>query len=367
MTKDLLERYSRQIALPQWGIDGQKRLQQAKILVVGAGGLGCPALQYLAAAGVGTLGIADPDVVSLSNLARQVLFTEKDIGALKVNVAAATLQTAYPYVAVEPFAVQMSNHPTAVQIIRTFDVVLDCSDNFRTRLILNDACVLLQKPLIGASILQFDAQIYSLNVPTANGPSANYRDIFPEIPGNEVNCNELGVVGALPGMAGCLQAAEAIKIIMGWKASLANRLLMFNMLHFQFSEFEVVPSPQTRELIPADVNAFYQTDYSAKNQHRPESSEVDFTSFQKITSAGDYVLVDVRQPFEAPFLEEAHISIPLDTLGDQLSKLSQSQLIFICQTGQRSRQAAQIASQHFGTSRKIFSAKGGVLHWKTGI
>ncbi len=220
------KRYNKQLLLEDIGYDGQIRIQAAKVLVVGAGGLGCPVLQYLAAAGVGTIGIADFDVVDATNLQRQILYNEGDIGKYKTEVAAARLSILNPFVKIMPFR-EMVEESNACKLIEPFDLVIDGSDNFLTRYIVNDACVQSEKPLVYGSILGFQAQVAVFNCKGGK----NLRDIFPEPPNPEdvPNCSENGVLGTVTGITGCLLANEAIKIILG-KNCLHNEMLIIDLM-----------------------------------------------------------------------------------------------------------------------------------------
>ncbi|MBD0294073.1 MAG: HesA/MoeB/ThiF family protein, partial [Flavisolibacter sp.] len=211
------ERYQRQVILQEFGEAGQQKLLQAKVLVIGAGGLGCPVLQYLAAAGVGVVGIADDDIVSLTNLHRQVLYSMSDIGKSKVERAAAILRQLNPDIEIIPYHLRLTNK-NALDIITAYDIVVDATDNFPTRYLLNDACVLLSKPLIYGAVSKFEGQVAVFNgVGSSGEKSVNYRDLFPVPPQEDEvpNCAEAGVLGVLPGIIGSLQAGEVIKLITG--------------------------------------------------------------------------------------------------------------------------------------------------------
>ena len=227
LSQDEILRYQRHLTLPEFGESAQLNLKQAKVLVVGAGGLGCPALQYLAAAGVGTLGIVDDDVVSLSNLQRQILFTEADVGRGKAELAAAKLQAMNPHIRCVPYATRLIPD-NALELIGEYDVIVDGSDNFPTRYLINDACVLANKPLIYGALYTFQGQASVFNF--EGGPT--YRCLFPEPPRPEdaPNCSEIGVVGVLPGLIGVIQATEAIKVISGVGQPLSGNLLTLDAL-----------------------------------------------------------------------------------------------------------------------------------------
>jgi adenylyltransferase/sulfurtransferase len=235
----LYERYQRQIILKGFGEEGQQKLLQAKVLVIGAGGLGCPALQYLAAAGVGTIGIVDDDVISLSNLHRQVLYTPDDIDHPKVEVAASKLRQLNPDVNIYPYRIRLEKS-NAFEIIRQYDLLIDGTDNFASRYMINDACFLLNKPLIYGAVSQYEGEVavFSPHFLMGSTRGVNYRDLFPNPPkdGEVLNCAEAGVLGVLPGIIGTMQAAEAIKLITGIGTPLMNKLLTYNVLSQEIYE-----------------------------------------------------------------------------------------------------------------------------------
>ncbi|GGH77124.1 molybdopterin/thiamine biosynthesis adenylyltransferase [Filimonas zeae] len=224
LTTPELQRYLRQIMLPEIGITGQEKLQQAKVLVIGAGGLGCPVLQYLTAAGVGTIGIADHDAVDITNLQRQILYNTHDIGHLKANIAATRLSALNPFVQLQPIIEKVSEH-NAAELMAAYDLIIDGSDNFPTRYLVNDTCVALNKPFISGSVLGFEAQVSVYNY--KGGPT--YRCLFPE-PSATANCAENGVLGILPGIAGAYMANEAVKVICQAGTVLSGLLLVINSL-----------------------------------------------------------------------------------------------------------------------------------------
>lgn len=235
------EKYQRQISLPKVGVKGQQQLLNAKVLVVGAGGLGCPILQYLAAAGVGMLGIVDGDVVVKSNLPRQILFAESHLGKLKVEVAKEKLVEMNPSASIVAFPYFLDSK-NAFEILHNWEVIVDATDDFATRYLLNDACVIMQKPLVYGAIFSDEGQVAVFNLKMNNGFSTNYRDVFPNPPAQKEvpTCEELGVMGVLPGTIGMLQANEVIKIITDAENILANKLLIFNLSTYVANTFEVM-------------------------------------------------------------------------------------------------------------------------------
>ncbi len=356
------DRYQRQIILKELGGRGQQLLQQAKVLVVGAGGLGCPALQYLAAAGVGNIGIADDDMVSISNLHRQILYTANDIGLYKASVAVIKLHEQNPAVNFTRHLVRLSNS-NALEIIAVYDIIIDGSDNFETRYMLNDACVLLNKPLVYGSIFRFDGQLAVFNV---NG-SCNYRDIFPVAPAaDEIpNCNDAGVLGVLPGIIGTLQALEAIKLIAKIGTPLINRLLGFSALSNRFFETIITPLEETNLLIPADTDSFLLKDYNLVCAIDTAVTEIDNEMFDIFINNKNTIVIDVRNDDELPVITQFKVvKIPLHLLAGRVNEFSNQSIVTICQSGNRSLQAAKLLA---GNNNKVYSLQGGLEGRKPGI
>jgi adenylyltransferase/sulfurtransferase len=246
LSQDEKKRYSRQIQLAELKNEGQQKLQDAKVLVVGAGGLGCPVLQYLAAAGVGTIGIVDFDLVEETNLHRQVLYTTSDVGKSKAEIAANHMSEQNPFVNVEIFNSKLDNS-NALKIISNYHIMVDCSDNFETRYAINDACVYLNKPFVYAGIHKFEGQLSVFNL---DNESPTYRCVFPEKGEDEIiiNCSITGVIGTLPGILGTMQANEVIKIITGIGEVCSGKLLLFNALNNSFSEVRVKRNQEAIEI-----------------------------------------------------------------------------------------------------------------------
>ncbi len=241
LSKEELLRYSRHLTLKEFGVPAQLKLKQAKVLVVGAGGLGCPALLYLTAAGIGKIGVMDFDVVETHNLHRQILFTEVDIGKPKAAVAVTHLRKRNSFVEYQPIAQKLDAF-IAPEIFNSYDLILDCTDNFNARYVINDTCVVMDKPFIYGSISKFEGQVSLFNAKDISGKyGPTYRCLFPGAPaeGTIPSCDEAGVIGFLPGLIGTLQAAEAIKWITGMGESLSGRLLSVNSLNMAFEKFEL--------------------------------------------------------------------------------------------------------------------------------
>lgn len=354
------ERYSRQLLLKQFGEAGQQKLLQAKVLVIGAGGLGCPALQYLAAAGVGTIGIVDDDIVALSNLHRQVLYAVADIGLPKTERAALVLQQLNPEIIIFTYNERLTTQ-NALDIIAGFDIIVDGTDNFSTRYMINDACVLLGKSLVYGAVSQFEGQVAVFNHDEPGGKqSVNYRDLFPQPVGDGevLNCAEAGVLGVLPGIIGTMQANEVIKLITGIGEPLINRLLTYNALNNQVYELELQVRKETASLIPVNADVFKATDYNPLCS----SAEIDLDKFDQAVEVNSATIIDVREPGEYPLVTEfSHIQIPLSQIKEKASAIPGGTIILFCQSGKRSLQAVQYLS---GLAKNVYSLKGGILQWK---
>ncbi len=254
--QNLYERYHRQIILPEFGEEGQQKLFLAKVLVIGAGGLGCPALQYLTAAGIGTIGIVDDDTVALNNLHRQVLYSVNDIGLSKAERATKILQQLNPEIKIVAYNERLHNQ-NALTLFDEYDIIIDGTDNFSTRYMINDACVLLNKPLVYGAISQFEGQVSVFK--NGKEDDVNYRDIFPDPPkeGEVLNCAEAGVLGVLPGIIGTMMANETIKLITGIGEPLVNQLFTYNALNNQVYQLSLSSRRETRSLIPKDGNGIF--------------------------------------------------------------------------------------------------------------
>ena len=366
LSPEELLRYSRHLTLPDVGLQGQSKLRDTRVLLVGAGGLGSPAALYLAAAGVGTLGIVDFDLVDRSNLQRQILHGTSDIGQAKIDSARARLGDINPHVQVETFGEHLTS-ANALEILGKFDIVVDGSDNFPTRYLVNDACVLLGKPDIYGSVFRFDGQVSVFA--TKQGPC--YRCLYAEPPPPDLvpSCAEGGVLGVLPGIIGSLQALEAIKLIVGFGQPLIGRLLLFDGRRMQFRELTIAKDPDcpvcgthptVKELI--DYEAF-----CGAGDGGPEGADgVEITpkDLQRERSRKpDLLLVDVREPREAEIasIEGARL-IPLRELPRRLSELpSHAEIVTHCHHGQRSLKAREIlvgAGFH-----NVRSLAGGIDAW----
>jgi len=361
------DRYQRQLILKGFGMAGQQKLSEARVLVIGAGGLGCPIMQYLVAAGVGHIGIADNDKVSLSNLQRQVVFGTEDIGFNKVDVVKSKMFSLNKDVNIRTWKERWT-HEHCMQHFPDYDVVVDATDNFASRYLINDACVLLGKSLVFGAVSQFDGQVAVFNQLQADGSrSVNYRDLFPLPPsdGEVLNCSEGGVLGVLPGMIGTMQATEVIKLITGLGKTLSNRLWNYNALTQEVFIMELVSNPVSHQQIPSSEEQFMATDYDWFCAIPQKGiTEIDVMDWQQ--NFLDHLFVDIREPHELPRLDALCSSLglewmelPLSGLENKISCLIGRNVVFVCQAGMRSLMAADMLMKASPDSA-VFSLKGGV-------
>jgi sulfur-carrier protein adenylyltransferase/sulfurtransferase len=354
------ERYQRQLILKGFGEEAQDKLTASKVLVIGAGGLGCPALQYLVAAGVGHIGIVDNDVVSISNLHRQVLFYTEDVGRPKVDVAKEKLLKLNPDISIQTWQVHFG-HQQCAELLPLYDVVIDGTDNFASRYLINDACVLWEKPLIFGAVSQFEGQVAVFNALKTDGSrSTNYRDLFPLPPkaGEVLSCSEAGVLGVLPGVIGTMQAAELIKLVTGIGSPLTDRLLIYNALTQDIFTLQLELNPQAIEHLPASRNEFMDTDYEVLCGNAIPG--IPGISYSELTRREDLVKVDVRDLHELPRITAfSCLTIPLKELEWNLDELEGKKIVFICQTGKRSMQAVQIY-KGYDPDAEVYYLNGGV-------
>lgn len=362
-SKNLYQRYSRQILLKEFGETAQEKLFKAKVLVIGAGGLGCPALQYLAAAGVGTIGIVDYDVVDISNLQRQILYSEDDIGKSKVVTAAIKLKALNPGIKIHTYDLKLDNQ-NAIQIISEYDVIIDGTDNFSTRYLVNDACVLLNKPLVYGAVQRFEGQTGVFNIADKeSGIKTNYRDLFPKPPDADsvLSCDEAGVLGVVPGIIGTMQAAEAIKIITGIGDVLCNSILSYNILTNTFYKFTLSQSDQSKSLIPKSETEFLNYDYDWFCGIKKKSeNEISVEELDDLISKNSVRIIDVRENKELLLVSEFTFEhIPMTEFVKNISSINLSEtIVIICQTGKRSLKAVKILKEKHSEC-KAFSLAGG--------
>jgi len=361
-------RYSRHLILPEVGLDGQKKLKAARVLVVGAGGLGSPLALYLAAAGVGTLGLVDFDVVDLTNLQRQVLHGTKDVGRSKLQSAIDRLRDVNPHVAVEPFEVRLTSD-NALEIVEAFDVVVDGTDNFATRYLVNDACVLTDRPNVYGSIFRFEGQASVFATP--DGPC--YRCLFrePPPPGLVPSCAEGGVLGVLPGLIGTIQATEAIKLVLGIGEPLIGRLLLVDALRMQIRTVRLRRDPECPACGTREIRALIDYEEFC-GLRRAAADELTAPVVRVITPlelaakrarGDDFDLIDVREPheYEIARLEGARL-IPLASLGATVPTLNRDREIIVhCKTGARS--AAAVRELQAAGFRNVWNLAGGIAGW----
>ncbi len=370
-----ITRYARHITLPEVGWEGQQRLRNARVLVIGAGGLGSPIGLYLAAAGVGTIGLVDFDDVDLSNLQRQVLYATDDVGRAKVDAARERLQGVNPHVRIVPHRVRLCSQ-NALDILRDYDVVIDGTDNFPTRYLVNDACVLLDRPYVYGSIYRFEGQVAVFG--GRRGPC--YRCLFrePPPPGLVPSCAEGGVLGVLPGIIGSLQALEAIKIVLGVGSTLEGRIALFDALAFRWRELRLArnpacpacgDTPTVTELIDYDAFCGVAEPESAMETNPMEGELTPAQLKQRLETGEPLQLIDVREPFEwniANLGEHGARLVSLGDLPDMMETLDpDADIVLYCRTGSRSWNALQFMRAN-GFER-VQHLRGGITAWAQDI
>ncbi|MBT4774952.1 MAG: molybdopterin-synthase adenylyltransferase MoeB [Crocinitomicaceae bacterium] len=349
-------RYSRHLLLDEIGVMGQEKLKKSKVLIVGAGGLGCPVLLYLAAAGVGTIGIIDFDIIEESNLQRQILFDTDDIGKRKAQVAKEKLSKKNPLITIVAYNEKLTNK-NSIELFNDFDLIIDGTDNFATRYMINDACVLTQKPLVYGAIHKFEGQVSVFNY--CNGP--NYRCLFPIPPANESipTCSEVGVLGVLPGIIGAQQANEALKIILDIGEVISGKLLIYNALTTSFSKIEIPNTSNKKVQYFSSVLDFENFNYDlhcASNQYSlKQISNIEFTALPPET-----IVLDVRETWEEPQLQHKKIlRIPLASLPNNAEKIPKEEVVYVvCQKGGRSRAAIDLLIKEFDFKNLINVSNG---------
>src|SRR3954470_19472475 len=365
-SKEELARYDRHIIIPEFGLEAQKKLKASSVLVIGSGGLGSPVLLYLAAAGVGTIGIIDFDVVDDSNLQRQVLFGVDEIGKPKVEAARRRLEALNPRIKLVLYNTQLTS-ANALNIIKDYDVVADGTDNFPTRYLVNDASVILGKPNVYASIFQFEGQVAVFNYRYANGDlGPNYRDLYPTPPppGLVPSCAEGGVLGVLPGIIGSLQALEVIKVITGVGEPLAGRFYIFDALNFESRTFNLSrrddnplngKNPTITQLID------YEQFCGVKAIEKPVK-EITVAALYDLQVKGmPFQLIDVREPHEYDIVNIGAELIPLATVAEQVDKFNKDIPVIVhCKMGGRSAKAIRELEEKFGFTN-LYNLMGGIL------
>lgn len=360
-SKDEVRRYSRHFILPEFGVRGQKRLKAARVLCIGAGGLGSPAAMYLAAAGVGTLGIVDFDVVDLSNLQRQILHATPDVGRSKLDSAAERLRALNPEVRVVTHA-QRVDSSSALALVEQYDLVLDGTDNYSTRYVINDACVMAGRPNVSASVFRFEGQVSIFATP--EGPC--YRCLYPQPPppGVVPSCGEGGILGIVTGVVGTLQATEAIKYLAGIGQSLVGRLTLFDALEMRFRELKIRKSPECPACGPAPTitRLFdYESFCGLKLPVVDELSPLQVKA--RLDAKTPLQLIDVREPGEREIngLPGA-LAIPFDELERRAAEIAVDRpVVFFCRVGTRSAQAVSLV-RSLGLT-EVFNLTGGISQW----
>jgi adenylyltransferase/sulfurtransferase len=366
LSREEIRRYGRHLLMPEVGLDGQKKLKNSRVLLIGAGGLGSPLAMYLAAAGVGTIGVVDFDVVDYSNLQRQILHGTSDVGRSKLQSAADRVHAINPYVKFEPHEVHLSSE-NALDIIKDYDVVVDGTDNFPTRYLVNDACVLLHKPNVYGSIFRFEGQVSVFDAD--KGPC--YRCLYsePPPPGLVPSCAEGGVLGVLPGIIGTIQALETIKLLLGVGDSLVGRLLLFDALGVKFNELKLRKNPDCpvcgtnptiHELI--DYQAFCGiTPPEPTDGHGEFEITVDELKL-RLDRHDPIVLVDVREPHEYQIANLGGKLIPLNDLAKRVHELdSSTEIVVHCASGIRSGKAVKFLKEV--GFKKVKNLLGGINAW----
>lgn len=371
-SKEELERYSRHLILPEFNIEGQQKLKAASVLVIGTGGLGAPLLQYLSAAGLGTIGIVDFDVVEDSNLQRQVLFTQSDIGRPKVEAAKERIAAQNPHIQINTYNKAFTSE-NALEIAKDYDVIADGTDNFPTRYLVNDVSVLLKIPNVYASIFRFQGQVTVFNyIDEYGNVGPNYRDLFPSPPppGLVPSCAEGGVIGVLPGILGSLQANEVIKVITGVGDNLSGKLFLFDALNFETRTLKIEKdsenpltgeNPTLTELI--DYAQFCGFGIEKKGE-RENVKEIDVNTLDNwLKGDEDIQLIDVREPYE---YEIANIDAQLIPQGDILEHVeeisSKHKVVIHCRSGKRSADVIELLQDKYGF-QNLYNLKGGILAW----
>ena len=369
LSQEEIQRYSRHLIMPEVSMEGQLKLKEAKVLVVGAGGLGAPLISYLAAAGVGTLGIVDFDTVDYTNLQRQVIFSTDDVGTTKLKAAASRIKALNPHVKVVPYETRLTSD-NALDIIKDYDLVVDGTDNFPTRYLVNDACVMLGVPNVYGSIFRFDGQLSIFG--TEDGPC--YRCLYPDPPppGLVPSCAEGGVLGVLPGIVGALQASEAIKMLLGKGKPLIGRLLLFDALKMKFRELEVRKNPDC-PVCGDHPTITHLIDYEQFCGIRGEEEEADdlgdeweiepLQLKEELDHGKDIFILDVRKPEEYQISRiEGSTLIPLNELPERVAELDTSnEIVVICRSGARSAKAVEFMRD--AGFRKIKNLVGGINAW----
>jgi molybdopterin/thiamine biosynthesis adenylyltransferase/rhodanese-related sulfurtransferase len=367
LSKEEVLRYSRHLIMPEVGMDGQLKLKSGKVLCIGTGGLGAPLGVYLAAAGVGRIGLVDFDTVDLTNLQRQILFSTTDVGRPKIEAAADRLRSMNPEIQIDTFETRLTSE-NALDLFKDYDIIVDGTDNFPTRYLVNDACVLLGKPNVYGSIFRFEGQVSIFGAP--GGPC--YRCLYPEPPppGLVPSCAEGGVLGVLPGIVGSIQAAETLKLIIGKGEPLIGRLLLFDALAMRFRELKLRKNPEcpvcgqhptvTKLIDYAEFCGIRGEEAPAPQTTVPEIAPRELKA--RLDRGDDLFILDVREPHEYQICNLGGHLIPLGDLSRRVSELDSSrEIVAHCRSGKRSAEAVEFLRK--AGFRKVLNLKGGILAW----
>lgn len=367
LTNQEIRRYSRHLIIPDIAMDGQRRMKNAKVLCIGAGGLGSPVAMYLAAAGVGTLGLVDYDVVDETNLQRQIMHGQSDVGRKKLDSAEDSIKEINPFVNVIKHETFVTSE-NALDLFRGYDLIIDGSDNFPTRYLVNDACILLSKPNVYGSIFRFEGQATVFGMP--DGPC--YRCLYPEPPppGLVPSCAEGGVLGVLPGIVGSIQAMETIKLILGRGDNLVGRLLLFDALGMKFRELKLRKNPNcpmcgTHRTINKLIDYYQFCGVRGEEAPGPTVQVPEITPRElkaRLDSGDDLFILDVREPHEYQICNLKGHLLPLGELTRRVHELDSSrEIVAHCRSGKRSAEAVDFLRK--AGFRKILNLKGGILAW----
>ncbi|MEO8726448.1 MAG: molybdopterin-synthase adenylyltransferase MoeB [Acidobacteriaceae bacterium] len=368
LTSEEVLRYSRHLIMPEVSQEGQQRLKAARVLCIGAGGLGSPLALYLAAAGIGTLGVVDFDVVDYTNLQRQIIHTTPDVGRSKVGSAAEKIAAINPFVKVRPFDTKLTS-ANALEIFRDFDIIADGTDNFATRYLVNDACVLSGKLNVYASVFRFEGQASVFAA--KSGPC--YRCLYPEPPppGMVPSCAEGGVLGVLPGLLGMMQATEVIKLVLGLGDPLIGRLLLVDALAMRFRELKIRKDPECpvcgvnptlKELIDYDQFCAVRGETPANSAVLPEMQPEELN--RRLDAGEDIFVLDVREPHEYQICSLGGHLIPLGDLPQRVHELNsyrEREIVVHCKSGARSAKAVEVLQQ--AGFRSVLNLAGGIMGW----
>jgi sulfur-carrier protein adenylyltransferase/sulfurtransferase len=367
LSNEEILRYSRHLIMPEVGMEGQLKLKASKVLLIGTGGLGAPLGLYLAAAGVGRLGLVDFDTVDVTNLQRQIMFGSSDVGRPKSVAATERLRSLNPDISIQSYDAQLTSE-NALELLRDYDVIVDGTDNFPTRYLVNDASVLLGKPNVYGSIFRFDGQVSVFGAP--GGPC--YRCVYPEPPppGLVPSCAEGGVLGVLPGIVGCIQAMEVIKLILGVGDPLIGRLLLFDALGMKFRELKLRKNPDcpvcgTHPTVTKLIDYVQFCGIRGEEAPAQQTAVPDITPRElkaRLDRGDDLYVLDVREPHEYQICNIGGHLIPLGDLPKRVSELDSSkEIVAHCRSGKRSAEAAEFLRK--AGFRKLLNLKGGILAW----